>query len=66
MRKSFVLAERLKMRLEGTFTNVPNWTNLGDPISNINDNNFGRITGTRGGSDFGGNRTGQVSLRLEF
>ena len=66
MRKSFALAERLRMRLEGTFTNVPNWTNLGDPVLNINDNNFGRITGTRGGSDFGGNRTGQVSLRLEF
>jgi hypothetical protein len=66
MRKSFELAERLRLRLEGTFTNVPNWTNLGDPVLNVNDNNFGRITGTRGSSDFGGNRTGQVSLRLEF
>ena len=38
---------------------------LGDPIVNLVDNNFGRITGIRG-ADFGGNRTGQVSLRLEF
>ena len=53
------------MRLEGSFTNVPNWTNLGDPVSNIADNNFGRITGARG-VDFGGGRTGQVSLRLQF
>jgi hypothetical protein len=66
MRKSFDLAERLRLRLEGTFTNLPNWTNLADPVLNVNDNNFGRITTTRGGSDFGGNRTGQVSLRLEF
>ncbi len=66
MRKTFNLAEQLKLRLEGTFTNVPNWTNLNDPVLTINDNNFGRITSTRGGSDFGGNRTGQVSLRLEF
>jgi hypothetical protein len=66
MRKTFSITEMMKLRLEGTFTNVPNWTNLGDPVVTVNDNNFGRITGTRGGSDFGGNRTGQVSLRLEF
>ncbi len=65
LRKSFSLAERLALRLEGSFTNLPNWTNLGDPILNLVDNNFGRITGIRG-ADFGGNRTGQVSLRLEF
>ncbi len=66
MRKSFTLTEQVHLRLEGTFTNVPNWTNLNDPVLSINDNNFGRITNTRGSSDFGGNRTGQVSLRLEF
>ena len=66
MRKSFAITEKSRLQLEGTFTNVPNWTNLGDPIVNLIDNNFGRITGTRGSSDFGGNRTGQVSLRLEF
>lgn len=65
MRKSFAIAERIRLGLEGSFTNLPNWTNLGDPVLNIADNNFGRITGTRN-SDFGGNRTGQVSLRLEF
>ncbi|MBS1824216.1 MAG: TonB-dependent receptor [Acidobacteria bacterium] len=65
VRKRFSLAERVGLRLEGSFTNLPNWTNLGDPIVNLVDNNFGRITGIRG-SDFGGNRTGQVSLRLEF
>ena len=65
MSKKFALTERVSMRLEGSFTNVPNWTNLGDPVSNIADNNFGRITGARG-VDFGGGRTGQVSLRLQF
>ena len=63
--KKFALTERVSMRLEGSFTNVPNWTNLGDPVSNIADSNFGRITGARG-VDFGGGRTGQVSLRLQF
>jgi hypothetical protein len=65
MRKSFAIAERVALKLEGSFTNLPNWTNLGDPNVNIADTNFGRITGIRA-SDFGGNRTGQVALRLEF
>ena len=63
--KNFVLAERVSLRAEGSFTNVPNWTNLGDPVLDIANANFGRITGPRG-VDFGGGRTGQVSLRLQF
>ncbi len=65
LHKRIALTERAGLRLEGSFTNLPNWTNLGDPNLNIADNNFGRITGSRG-VDFGGGRTGQVSLRLEF
>jgi hypothetical protein len=63
--KRFIIREGLSLRMEGSFTNLPNWNNLGDPVLNIADNNFGRITGARG-VDFGGGRTGQVSLRLEF
>lgn len=66
--KSFQIVERLRLRLEGSFTNFPNLTNLtnlGDPNLNIADSNFGRITGARG-VDFGGGRTGQVSMRLQF
>lgn len=63
--KQFQIHERIHARLEGSFTNVPNWTNLADPNLNIADNNFGRITSSRG-VDFGGGRTGQVSLRLQF
>lgn len=66
MQKRFMFTERVGLRFEGSFTNLPNWTNLGDPVLNVADANFGRITGTRGSSDFGSNRTGQVSLRLEF
>ncbi len=63
--KKFAITERVFLRLEGSFTNLPNWTNLGDPVLNIADSSFGRITGSRG-VDFGGGRTGQVSLRLQF
>ncbi len=63
--KQFILAEGLRLRAEGTFTNVLNHTNLADPLLDLTQVNFGQITQARG-SDFGGNRTGQISLRLEF
>ena len=63
--KVFPITERLQFRVEGTFTNVLNHTNLGDPNVNIASPSFGLITNTIG-SDFGGARSGQVSARLDF
>ncbi len=63
--KSFQLLEGLRLRAEGTFTNVLNHTNLADPVLDTTNPSFGQITQARG-SDFGGNRTGQVSVKLEF
>ncbi len=63
--KSITLVEGVRLRAEGTFTNVLNHTNLADPQLDLSQPNFGQITQARG-SDFGGNRTGQMSLRLEF
>ncbi len=63
--KSFALTERFRIKAEGTFTNILNHTNLGDPITNLSSSSFGLVT-TSIGSDFGGARTAQVSARLEF
>ena len=63
--KSIDIVEGVRLRGEATFTNVLNHTNLADPQTDISQSNFGQITQARG-SDFGGNRTGQLSLRLEF
>ncbi|GAA3758956.1 TonB-dependent receptor [Terriglobus aquaticus] len=63
--KNFAITERVKLRAEGTFTNVLNHTNLADPVLDLTNASFGQITQARG-SDFSGNRTGQVSMRLEF
>jgi hypothetical protein len=63
--KNFLLTAGLKLRAEGTFTNVLNHANLADPVLDTTSAAFGRITQARG-SDFAGSRTGQVSLRLEF
>jgi hypothetical protein len=63
--KRIAITENVHLRAEGTFTNVLNHTNLNDPELDITNPNFGKITSARG-SDFGGNRTGQISMRLEF
>lgn len=63
--KMFPIRESVRFRVEGTFTNVLNHTNLADPSLDITNANFGKITQARG-SDFGGSRTGQVSARLDF
>ncbi len=65
MLKAVRLTEKVSLRLEGSFTNLPNWNNLGDPVMNVNDNSFGVIRGARG-VDFGGGRSGQIGARLQF
>jgi hypothetical protein len=63
--KNFAITERISLRAEGTFTNILNHTNLGNPNMNISSPAFGQITATST-ADFGGPRTGQVSMRLQF
>lgn len=63
--KVFALTERVHLRAEGTFTNIFNHANLADPNLNFTSGSFGKIIASRG-SDFGGSRSGQVSMRLEF
>jgi hypothetical protein len=63
--KTVDLGENLHLRLESSFTNVLNHTNLGDPNLDITSPLFGTIKQSRG-SDFGGSRTGQVAVKLMF
>jgi hypothetical protein len=63
--KAFYLTERIKLDAGASFTNVANHTNLADPNMNVTSTAFGRITSARS-SELGGNRTGQVSMRLSF
>ncbi|MBS1822148.1 MAG: TonB-dependent receptor [Acidobacteria bacterium] len=62
--KTFALTERLHLRAEGTFQNVLNHTNLGDPNMNVSSSTFGRVSGTI--SSALGARNGQVAVRLDF
>ena len=66
--KAFAITERVNIRLEGSFINVLNHTNLGDPqldISNSNSTSFGQIVNTISG-DNAGARSGQISARIDF
>ena len=65
MIKEFAITERVHLTFNASFTNVLNHTNLSDPELNLNNGNFGAIDSSRD-ADLGGNRSGQVSLRLEF
>jgi hypothetical protein len=64
--KTFSLVEGVRLRAEGTFTNVLNHTNLANPNLDLsNASAFGTITAATTNEN-GGNRSGQISLRLEF
>jgi len=63
--KNFALTERVRIKVEGSFTNVLNHLNLANPVLAIDSSSVGQITSARP-ADFGGNRTGQVGARVEF
>lgn len=63
--KVFAVTAQTHFRIEGTFTNVLNHTNLGDPVMNLSLPTFGLIEGTNSGY-FSGGRTIQVAARFEF
>ena len=64
--KRFNLGERFHLRFEATFTNVFNHTNFAPPALNVgNPSTFGVLQAALPQGS-GGNRTGQLALRLDF
>jgi hypothetical protein len=64
--KTFALGERVHMKFESTFTNLPNHLNYAPPSTDVSSpSTFGKITSVQS-SENAGNRTGQVALRIEF
>jgi hypothetical protein len=56
----------MRVRFEATFTNVLNHTNFAPPALNLgNPSNFGVLQAALPQGS-GGNRTGQLALRLDF
>jgi hypothetical protein len=64
--KRFNLGERVHIRFEATFTNVLNHTNFAPPALNLgNPSTFGVLQAALPQGS-GGNRTGQLALRVDF
>jgi hypothetical protein len=65
MAKNFQITERLRLRFEGTFTNLLNHPNFAPPPTNVTASSFGVVQSVQTAEN-SGNRTGQLSLRLDF
>jgi hypothetical protein len=64
--KIFPVRESVRFRFEATFTNVLNHTNFAPPASDISSpSTFGVLQSAQTAGQ-GGNRTGQLALRLDF
>jgi hypothetical protein len=64
--KTFSFGERVRMKFESTFTNLPNHLNYAPPAVDVSSpSTFGKITSGQTVEN-AGNRTGQVALRIEF
>jgi hypothetical protein len=63
--KTFYLTERFRLRFESTFTNILNHANFAPPPTNITSSSFGIVQSVQNAEN-SGNRTGQLSLRLDF
>jgi hypothetical protein len=64
--KIFRITERYRIRFEASFTNVINHTNFAPPALNVgNPSNFGVLQAALPQGN-GGNRTGQLALRVDF
>ncbi len=65
--KTFAIWERLRMRFEATYTNLLNHPNFLQPQSmDISSPSTFGVTQTVQSAENGGNRVGQLSLRLDF
>jgi hypothetical protein len=64
--KGMLIREGLRLRFEATFTNALNHTNFAPPATNVsNPATFG-VLAVAQTAEYGGNRTGQLALRLDF
>jgi len=63
--KNFQVTERMRLRFEGTFTNLLNHPNFAPPPTNVTSSSFGVAQSVQTAEN-SGNRTGQLSLRLDF
>lgn len=63
--KTFPIYREWQLELRGSFTNILNHTNFGDPDMTVTDSGAGQITSTTT-DHFGGPRSGLITARIQF
>lgn len=66
MFKSFQIHGRLSLRLQGSFTNILNHPNFGEPNMNISTGSSAGVISSTTSNSFSGARSGQIGARLTF
>lgn len=64
--KVFPITEKVKLRFDATFTNLLNHPNFAAPPTDVASPSTFGVTQTVQSAENGGNRVGQLSLRLDF
>jgi hypothetical protein len=64
--KAVQIREGLRLRFEATFTNALNHTNFAPPATNVSSPSTFGVLQSAQTAEYGGNRTGQLALRLDF
>ena len=64
--KSFAVTEHFRMRFEATFTNILNHPNFAAPSTDVSSPSTFGVTQSVQSAENGGNRVGQMSLRIDF
>jgi len=64
--KNVQVSGRVRLRFEATFTNVLDHVNFAPPSTNVSSPSTFGVLESAQTADCGGNRTGQLALRLNF
>ena len=64
--RKVTIREGLRLRFEATFTNALNHTNFAPPSTNVSSPSTFGILQSAQTAEYGGNRTGQLALRIDF
>ncbi len=64
--KVMPLNEKFRLRFEATFTNALNHVNFAPPATDVSSPSTFGVLESAQTADYGGNRTGQLALRLDF
>jgi hypothetical protein len=65
LRRRFIHSGNTRLRIEATFTNLPNHPNFQPPAVTLGQPNFGQLVAVQS-ADNSGNRSGQLGVRVDF